>query len=165
LKGKTEKKMNSYEVLLNRAYEDNIDVIEDYKFSSEKLKGLYSNNIIALSDKLNSKEKNCILAEELGHHYTTVGNIIDFKKIKNAKAEEKARLWAYDDRIGLRGLIKGYEHNCKSRFELAELLEVTEDFLNEAIETYKNKYGQFIKIDNYLITFIPNLNVIRLFEE
>lgn len=158
--------MNKLEDLLNKAYEEKIQVVENYNFNkSENIKGLYIDNTILLKNGLSNKEKNCILAEELGHHYTTVGNIIDLRHVINKKAEEKARLWAYDDRIGLRGLIKGYEHNCKSRFELAELLEVTEDFLNEAIETYKNKYGQFIKIDNYLITFIPNLNVIRLFDK
>lgn len=157
--------MNSYEILLDRAFKENVEVIEDYKFSSEKFKGLYSDNIIALSDKLNSKEKNCILAEELGHHYTTVGNIIDLRHVINKKAEQKARSWAYENRIGLKVLIKGFEYNCKSKFELAELLDVTEDFLDEAIKYYTNKYGVCVKVDNYIVTFIPSLKIIRLFND
>lgn len=157
--------MNNYEILLDRAYMDNIEVIEDYKFSSDKFKGLYGDNIIALSENLSNNEKNCVLAEEMGHHYTSKGNIINLKEVVNVKAEQKARRWAYDDRIGLRGLIKAYENNCKTKFEIAELLEITEEFLDEALEYYLNKYGSFIQVDNYLINFIPNLNVIRLFEE
>lgn len=157
--------MNKYEILLNKAFEEHIDVIEDYKFSSERLKGLYSDNVIALSENLSNKEKNCILAEEMGHHYTTVGNIINLKDIKNIKTEQKARRWAYDDRIGLRGLIKAYENNCKTKFEIAELLDVTEEFLDETLEYYLNKYGTFIQVDNYLISFIPNLNVIKILND
>ena len=158
--------MNNIESLLDRAYSDNIHVIEDYNFNNSKnIKGLYIDNTILLKDGLSNKEKNCILAEELGHHYTTNGNIIDTKQIVNQKAEQKARRWAYDDRIGLRGLIKTYENNCKTKFEIAELLEVTEEFLDETLEYYSNKYGPFIQVDNYLISFIPNLNIIRLLDE
>ena len=158
--------MNNIESLLDRAYSDNIHVIEDYNFNNSKnIKGLYIDNTILLKDGLSNKEKNCILAEELGHHYTTNGNIIDTKQIVNHKAEQKARRWAYDDRIGLRGLIKTYENNCKTKFEIAELLEVTEEFLDETLEYYSNKYGPFIQVDNYLISFIPNLNIIRLLDE
>lgn len=158
--------MNNIESLLDRAYSDNIHVIEDYNFNNSKnIKGLYIDNTILLKDGLSNKEKNCILAEELGHHYTTNGNIIDTKQIVNQKAEQKARRWAYDDRIGLRGLIKAYENNCKTKFEIAELLEVTEEFLDETLEYYSNKYGPFIQVDNYLISFIPNLNIIRLLDE
>ena len=32
-------------------------------------------------------EKACVLAEELGHHYTTVGDIIDQKESENRKQE------------------------------------------------------------------------------
>lgn len=158
--------MNNIESLLNRAYSDNIHVIEDYNFNNSKnIKGLYIDNTILLKDGLSNKEKNCILAEELGHHYTTNGNIIDTKQIVNQKAEQKARRWAYDDRIGLRGLIKAYENNCKTKFEIAELLDVTEEFLDETLEYYSNKYGSFIQVDNYLISFIPNLNIVRLLDE
>ncbi len=156
--------MNSWEDLLNKAYDEKVKVIENYDFNkSENLKGLYIDNTILLKDGLSYKEKNCILAEELGHHYTTVGDILNLKEVSNAKEEQKARRWAYDDRIGLRGLIRGYEHNCKSKFEIAELLDVTEEFLEEAIIYYSEKYGMSVRVDNYLINFIPNLNVIRLF--
>lgn len=158
--------MNNFETLLDKAFIENVDVIEDYEFSPKSnIKGLYMDSVIALKKGLSNKEKNCILAEELGHHYTTNGDIIDTKQIVNQKAEQKARRWAYDDRIGLRGLIKAYENNCKTKFEIAELLDVTEEFLNDALEAYSVIYGVSVQIDNYLINFIPNLNVIKILND
>ena len=57
----------------------------------KSLKGLYLDGIICLSNKLKTKaEKESILAEELGHHYTTEGNILDQSNLNNAKQEESA---------------------------------------------------------------------------
>ena len=38
-------------------------------------------------------EKASVLAEELGHYYTTVGNILDQEDAGNRKQEHKARTW------------------------------------------------------------------------
>jgi len=69
--------LNKYEELLEEAAAQNISVDENFPFHGN-LKGLYVDQNIALSDQLEtSAEKACILAEELGHHYTSVGNILD----------------------------------------------------------------------------------------
>ena len=60
------------------------------------LKGLYYNGNIAIEKKLTQNQKACVLAEELGHHYTTVGNILDQSDTGSMKQERKARLWAYN---------------------------------------------------------------------
>ena len=49
------------------------------------LKGLYYNGNIAIEKKLTQNQKACVLAEELGHHYTTVGDIIDQTEVNNRK--------------------------------------------------------------------------------
>ena len=68
--------LNKYEELLEEAAAQNISVDENFPFHGN-LKGLYVDQNIALSDQLEtSAEKACILAEELGHHYTSVGNIL-----------------------------------------------------------------------------------------
>lgn len=51
----------------------------------------------------------------------------------------------------------------KNKNELAEFLNVTEDFLESAINHYKEKYGIYCKIDNYLIYFEP-LGILEMFE-
>lgn len=65
--------MDSYEKVLDAADSAGVDVI-DYRFSSPKIRGLYCDGTAALSTGLRTtKEKSCILAEELGHFHTTAG--------------------------------------------------------------------------------------------
>lgn len=78
-------------------------------------------------------QKACVLAEELGHHYTAVGNIIDIQDVRNIKQKQKGRIWAYDKMIGLIGIINAYERHCLNRNEMAEFLDVTEEFLQDAL--------------------------------
>lgn len=120
---------------------------------------IYRNRIAIHSGLDTSVEKACVLAEELGHHHTTVGNIIDLTDAQNRKQERQARLWAYNKQIGLAGIIRAFEAGCQDMHEIAEYLEVTEEFLHEAIECYRNKYGVYTTLDNYVIYFIPNLTV------
>ena len=152
--------MNHYETLLETAFTSGLDVKEKpLQASDGRIRG---NRIAIRKDIETSNRKADILAEELGHHYTTVGDILDLSCAQNRKQERQARFWAYNKRIGLQGLIKAFESGCKCRHEVAEYLEVTELFLQEAIECYQDKYGTGISVDNYYIMFIPNLQILKL---
>lgn len=153
--------MNTYEKLQDEACEDGIDVI-DYTFHSDRIKGLYSKGTVAIRKDMNTTEKACVLAEELGHYYTTVGNILDMNVPANRKQERQARLHGYNRLIGLSGLADAYEHGCQNRYEIAEYLEITEEYLEDCIECYRGKYGICTAVDNYIIYFIPHLAVIEL---
>ena len=156
--------MTDYEMLLNEADNENIDIFENHYFNSDKIKGLYCDGSVALSSKLTTDaERNSILLEELGHHHTSTGNILDQSKVSNRKQEYRARLWAYNRAVGLNGLLDAYKMACKSRYEIAEYLNVTEEFLIEAIQCYKSKYGLCATIDNYTIYFEP-LSVLELYK-
>ncbi len=151
------------EELEQEAYDCGVEIIDRYHFISPRIKGLYSDNVIALSKSILSlKEKACILAEELGHYYLTDGDITNQAIVMNRKQEYKARLLAYNKRIGLIGIVKAYENGCTSLYEMAEYLNVTEDFLCEALACYKNKYGEYIEIDNYVIFFEPFLTLFKM---
>jgi len=150
----------TYEELLIE--HDSLNILELDLSEVSGLKGLYYNGSVAIEQKLTSVEKACVLAEELGHHYTSVGNIIDMEYTGNRKQERQARLWAYNKQIGLIGLVRAFEHGCQNRFEIAEYLEVTEEFLEECIECYRNKYGICKRVDNYVVYFIPQLSVMKL---
>lgn len=153
--------MNIYEKLLDEACKDGIYVI-NYPFKSKKIKGLYCDGTIAIKDNIDTTtEKACVLAEELGHHYTSVGNIIDMEYTGNRKQERQARLWGYNRSIGLLGLIRAYEHGCKDKYEIAEYLDVTEEYLEDCINCYQDKYGEYKTVDNYTIYFIPNLMIFK----
>ena len=152
--------MNTYECLQDEACEDGIEVV-DYTFESDRIKGLYCDGVVAIRKDMTIPEKTCALAEELGHHETSVGNIIDMTSAANRKQERQARFWAYNKQIGLIGLVRAFEHGCQNRFEIAEYLEVTEEFLEECIECYRNKYGICKQVDNYVVYFIPNLAIMK----
>lgn len=152
--------MNLYEQLEEEACKDGIEVI-DYDFKSKNIKGLYCNGVIGINKKAigTTTERACVLAEELGHYHTTVGDIIDLSDARARKQERQARLWGYNKKIGLQGLIRAYEHGCHNRYEIADYLEVTEEYLQECIDIYREKYGTGLSVDNYYIMFIPHLAV------
>ncbi|MGN0352433.1 MAG: ImmA/IrrE family metallo-endopeptidase [Roseburia sp.] len=155
--------MTKYEVLLDDAERKKVDVVETSHFSGTRIKGLYINNHIAINKDLKTdSEKACVLAEELGHHETAVGDIIDQSFTVNRKQELKGRILAYDKMIGLRGIVGAYENHCQNKEETAEYLGVTEEFLDEAITYYKNKYGVYTTVDNYAIIFEPSIAVLEL---
>lgn len=150
----------TYEELLIKNNDLNIQEIDLSEVRG--LKGLYFNGNIGIHNALSDKEKACVLAEELGHHYTTVGDILDQESVSNRKQEQHARLWAYNEQIGLIGIIKSFEHGCQSKYEMAEYLDVTEEFLEDAIKKYRQKYGMFTTLDNYVIYFEPCLGVVKM---
>lgn len=153
--------MTNYELLLDEACNIGLNVKEKPLCSSDgRIKG---KRIAIRKDIDTSTQKACVLSEELGHYYTTVGNIINLSNAQNRKQERQARIWAYNNRIGLYGLIRAYEQGCRSRYDVAEFLGVTEEFLEDAINSYRDKYGVYTTVDNYIITFIPNLNVGRIY--
>lgn len=123
---------------------------------SGKLKGLYADNVIAISKYIKtSAEKTCILAEELGHYHTSTGNILDQSKLVNRKQELKARRWAVQKLIRVEGLIEAFEAGIRNRPELAEFLEVTEEFIDMSLDHFKSIYGLSHSIDSYTIFFDP----------
>ena len=154
--------MTKYEEILDQAHNNNVPVYENYNFSN-RIKGLYCDGSIALNQNLDtSTEKACVLAEELGHHDTAVGNIIDQSTVENRKQEMRGRLIAYNKMVGLRGLVEAYNHHCCNLEDTAEYLEVTPEFLQETIDCYRSKYGICTTVDNYAIIFEPNLAILKL---
>ena len=155
--------MNKYEALLDVAEQDGITITEKFDLSNTRFKGLYCDGVIAIDRDIDTDaEKIGILAEELGHHHTTYGNILDMHCVENRKQELRARLWAYDKLIGLTGIISAYKHGCTSLHEMAEFLEVTEEFLKESIAAYRCRYGCYATVDNYIICFEPTLGVLKI---
>lgn len=70
-------------------------------------------------------------------------------------------MWAYNELVGLMGIVDAYKYGCRNTYEIAEYLEVTEEFLNDALSAYRDKYGVYTIVDNYAIYFIPALLVLK----
>ena len=118
---------------------------------------------IAIKKDIPSVEKACVLAEELGHYYTSVGDILDQTNIQNRKQEQRARNWAYIKMLPLDKFIAAYHAGIKSAHEFAEFAEVTEEFLHEAIQYYQRRYGLYTTHKGYTIYF-EKLAVLRMFK-
>lgn len=153
--------MNITEELTEEAYSHGAETI-DYTFNSDRIKGLYYDGVIAISDKLDTDaEKSAIIAEELGHHLTASGNILDQSVPANRKQELRGRIWAYNRLIGMEGILRAYKAGCRNRYETAEFLDVPESTLQEAVDYYHARYGLYFQLDNYVIYFEP-LGVMEL---
>ena len=152
-----------YEDLLKEADEEGLIVRE------KDLPGydgrIYRNRIAINKNLPTQTDKACDLAEELGHYYTSTGDILDQSDPAHRKQERHARLWGYNRAVGLSGIIHGYRKHCRNQHELAECLHVSEEYLQEAIACYRDKYGCSVEVDGYLIVFEPCLAVYERFED
>lgn len=158
--------MTKYENLLTEAEKTGVDVIELDLGTRKKCGKYLSNkkeNIAVINAKLEDVEKYEVLAEELGHHHTSFGNIVNQSNISNIKQEKLARKWGYEKLVGIVSLINAFENGIRTKHAIAEHLNITEQFLNEAIQHYKEKYGVYYEIDNYLLYFEPYLTVFKMF--
>ncbi len=156
--------MNNYEKLLQDAFDIGLNIDENVFFNTQRIKGMYVDGNIALSNKLNNNiDRFCVLSEEVGHHMTSSGNIIDYKKTESIKQERKARAWAYDKSIALKGIVEAYEQHCSNLCEMADYLGVPELYLNDALSYYREKFGICTKYKEYTIYFEPNLGVLKNF--
>ena len=143
--------MCNYESLLHDADMMGLEVKEMH-FES-RTKGLCKGDKIGIRKEMPKIEKACVLAEEIGHYYTTVGDITDQRDAGNRKQEMKARKWAVDKMISIEDLFRAAEQPCRNLFEIAEYLEVTEEFLLEALEVFKKRYGHSYTHEGKTIVF------------
>lgn len=147
-----------YEALLKEYDATELIIKEkDLQGSNGRIRG----NRIAIKKDISLRQKACVLAEELGHYHTTVGDILDQTDVSNRKQERTARLWAYNKQIGLSGLVHCFEARCQNIHEMADHLDVTEAFLQDALECYRQKYGICTSYQQYTIYFEPKLAICK----
>lgn len=84
----------TYEQLLDAADQEGLAAKEQPLSTHDGL--IVGSRIAIRKDIPTQAKKACVLAEELGHHYTSAGNILDQNKTENIKQERKARMWAYN---------------------------------------------------------------------
>ncbi|HIW33517.1 MAG TPA: ImmA/IrrE family metallo-endopeptidase [Candidatus Paenibacillus intestinavium] len=145
--------MSHYYSLLREATACGLTVIE--KRLKSKAKGIIKGTKIGLQHELLKVEKICVLAEEVGHHHTAVGDFTDQSKLENRKKERLGRVWSYEYLIPLSLIVAAGQAGIQGRHAVAEYLEVTEEFLLHSIEHYQRKYGLYTSFNNYLIYFDP----------
>lgn len=149
--------MGRYEDLIIKY--NHLHICDDFVLPGS-FSGIYNDGVILIDKNTSSEKKLEILAEELAHHEITHGNIINQKDIQNKKYELKARRLAYEKLISLKDLIDAYLQGINNLYELANFFEVTEKFILETLEHYKQKHGYSVYCDGYIIQFEP----LRVFE-
>lgn len=143
-----------YDELLQEIEEENLEVISAPL--AGELKGLYIDDLIVINSGIETTvEKVCILAEELGHYYTSVGDILDLSKVENRQQENRARRWAVKRLISLDDFIRAFDNGVRNSHELAEFLGITEEFLQIALDHFRRYHGYSCSRGDYLICFDP----------
>lgn len=123
--------MTKYEELM--AEYDGELIIEERPIKNA---GLYADGVTWIKEDMTIAEKYCVLAEEIGHHETSAGNILDQTDIDNVKQELKARRWAYEKILPMELILSSLEGGIYTIWDMAEHLEVDEKFLKEALTHY-----------------------------
>lgn len=143
--------MCNYYELLDIAENEGLIIIE--KNFKSNAKGFCKGNKIGIKKNMSEKEKVCILAEELGHYHTTVGNILDTNNLNNQKQEFVARKWAVNELVSIKDLVEAVKSGCEYISDVADYLGITDEFLLEAIETFRAKYGAIYQFETYIVHF------------
>ena len=117
--------------------------------------GLYDNGVILIDKNLSETRKAEVLYEELAHHKLTYGNILDQSKFNNRKFENYARRYGYENALPLRIIVEAHNYGISNLYELAEYVQLSEEYIVEILKHYKNKYGIGTHYGEYLITFDP----------
>lgn len=152
--------MKDYDTLLAESDDRNLITKEkSLKAHDGRIKG----KRIAIRKDMTTVRKGCVLAEELGHYYTSSGNILDQSLGNNQKQEYRARSWAFKEMITLDDFYSAFKAGCRNRYEIAEHLNVTEDFLEDALKYFRTIYPDGYKTEYYIIQFIPNLDILIFF--
>ena len=149
--------MGRYEDLLKKY--DYISINETRSIP-KFMSGFYMNGEIFINSNRPTTIKLETLAEELAHHEITYGDILDDKNLQNKKFELKARRLACEILIPLNELVSAFLQGIHNLYELANFFEVTESFVLQSIEHYKQKHGYSTRYGKYVIQFEP----LRVFE-
>lgn len=118
----------TYEELLDEAILDGLIVREKPLAVYD---GLIFGDKIAIKKDMTTAKKACVLAEELGHYHTTVGNILDQNNLENQRQEFRARAWAFEKILSIDKIYRAAAEGYTSPHDMAEYLDVDEEFLRE----------------------------------
>ena len=143
--------MHTYEKMLIDASNNGFEIVEK-NFKSDA-KGLCKGKKIGIRKDMSDTEKACVLAEELGHYYTSIGNILDQNNVNNKKQELVARRWATNILLCPADLIEACRAGNEYISDIAEYLGVTSEFLIDAINVFSAKYGPVYSDGEYEIRF------------
>lgn len=151
------------------------NIIVEYVDFSPTIQGIYykadgCTPIIGINENITSNTKlfTCVLAEELGHHFTSIGDssaeyysLVD--KINLNRTELAALKWATEYLLSLDEIVNAVKSGIENTEELSDFFGVTEEFLLERFK-FISKKQSYIKIQENLFVVLTNLPSIYLHE-
>ena len=129
--------------------------IKETDVMPDNLSGVWLDDLILINSNLPETRKTEVLYEELAHHKLTYGNILDQSKDINRKFENYARRHGFEAALPLRIIVEAHNYGVSSLYELAQYVQLSEEYVTEILKHYKNKYGIGTHYGEYLITFDP----------
>jgi Zn-dependent peptidase ImmA (M78 family) len=152
--------------LFGLAFKQQID-IEYVSFPSNILGLYYKENglpsAIGINKSIlsNTKLLTCVLAEELGHHFTTIGDTTAeyysySDRLMVNKKETLALKWATEFLLPLNEIISIMKNLPSSLYEMADHLGVTEEFLLKRLE-FLSRYHKYLQLDDQRAVVLTNL--------
>lgn len=146
--------MSKYESLL--IYAESIGIkVKEYDLDTNEECAYYSKDKIIINSRLTEKQKYCLLAEELGHHFTTYLNILDQNNMLNKKLENVARRKGHEFLVEPIDIVYAMKNGADSEYAIAEYLNITESTLHEILNDFSKKYGLGVRLDKYYLAFSP----------
>lgn len=131
-------------------------IYEEYDLKKFNTSGIYFklngvNPIIAIDSSIvNTNSYISVLSEELGHHFTTQGNLLELSKsysdkLIKSKKESIARRWGANFLISDEEFIQALYKCINNKYDMCEYFNTTIDILEKKIDSIVNneiKYKQ-----------------------
>lgn len=134
--------MTTYEWLYQQATDQGVHVIDDAPLPAP-FRGLYTRAgeqaVIWICPQMTEPQRTCVLAEEIGHHFTSYGDERTMGYWQISQQETRAIAKAIELLLPWDKLRRILLQNNWTRWELAEHLGVTEEFLRWALTYYQVK--------------------------
>lgn len=138
--------------------------LEEVEFKQYYIEGIYfkvpelpptigiNKNIVSDTKKYIS-----VLAEELGHHFTSIGDlsaecVTYTQKINRSKQEKRARIWAANFLISDNEIVGALTHNINTLYGLSDHFNVTEEIIKYKLLSI------YLKEDKYNSTRLTIMN-------
>lgn len=159
--------MTEYEKLVHKLTQEGITVDEEIlPRRAPEAQGLYvarpgKRPVALVNGRSSQAQRRCALAEEAGHHYRSVGDIVLQATPTARKSEQAGRRWAWQYLLPIEYLaLEKWNHPEMNLEELAAHLEVTETFLQDAVTHYHRRYGTLTELPCGLtVQFDPYFDV------
>lgn len=135
--------MDKLEDLVQLAQAQGIALDTTILRQEDGLDGLYlswpEGSVILLNAHRSLETQAIALAEELGHHFKTHGDVIALDTVTKRKSEAAGRAWSYQALMPPEQVGRAVRSGVCSVWELAELFGVTDGFVKDAIAYYQRK--------------------------